>query len=115
MHTGESWGTTGKIAVLRRIFLDHINNTDREARYTPPKLSALLDEVDINMASNYGTCKLCCIKNMQETPIHLFLECPYTWRGRAELFKEYDPTPETFGNWDPASLVKFFTRYNLET
>ena len=74
----------------------------------------LIDEVDINKAENYGICKLCCISGAQETPIHLVLECPYTWRGRAELFGEYDPSLETFSSWDPASLVKFFARYDVE-
>ena len=93
-------GDYGQYEGITHAYLDHIDGAESNVVTRPvPKLSSILNEVDINLAKNYGTCKLCCIQGMQETPIHLLLECPYTWRGRADLFKEYDPTHTTFSEF----------------
>ena len=34
--------------------------------------------------------------------------------GRAELFGEYDPTPETFAQWDPRRLSSVLCLYDVE-
>ena len=96
-------------------FLNHMNGTTPYVNMQPAPQSGPLDTVDINLASSYGTCRLCCIKDSEETLIHLALECPYTWKGRADLFMEYDPSHKTFLNWvwEPLSLVNFFARYDL--
>ena len=95
-------------------FLNHINGVERQTSCPPSQVHECLDTVDTNLAINYGTCRLCEQRSAEETPIHLVLQCPYTWMGRAELFGEYDPSPDTFTNWDPAGLAHFFARYDLE-
>ena len=70
--------------------------------------------VDMTKAINYWICKLCEISDNEETPYHLLMECPYTWRGRAEALKVHDPTHMDLYGWEPARLVQFFTRYNVE-
>ena len=93
-------------------FLDHIEGVEPDA-YTPPKLATIIDEVDVNLASNFGTCRLCGIRGNEETPHHIALSCPYTWRGRAELHGMYEPTHIPL-NWDPAKLAHFYARYDAE-
>ena len=93
-------------------FLDHINGEEPVARPTPT-LCGIINEVDIELASSFGTCRLCKIEGNEETPAHIILNCPYTWQGRAELFNLYEPThiPK---DWEPAKLVTFLARYNAE-
>ena len=107
-------GDYGRTDEITPDFLDHINGVDRTQPTLIRQSGGPLDTVDTNLATNYGTCRLCEQRGTEETPIHLVLQCPYTWIGRAELFGEYDPSPETFANWDPAGLSHFFARYNLE-
>ena len=107
-------GDYGVTNTITHDFLNHINGITPQANIQPVPQSGPLDTVDINLASSYGTCRLCCIRDSEETPIHLALECPYTWRGRADLFMEYDPSHQTFLNWEPLSLVNFFAHYDLE-
>ena len=100
---------------INQDFLNHINGVDPPSTHTPTNQgNDLLDIVDTNLAVNYGTCRLCELRDTEETPIHLVLQCPYTWMGRAELFGEYEPSESTFANWDPAGMAQFFARYNLE-
>ena len=108
-------GDYGDLNKITQEYIDHIEGRETRAHMPEPATShGPLDVVDINLAASYGTCRLCQLKGMEETPFHLVLNCPYTWRGRADLFGEYDPSPETFANWDPADLAQFFARYDLE-
>ena len=108
----KTMGDYGDTNSINQNFLDHINGV--ESRPNPkPIINHDLDEVVVNLAIHYGTCKLCKIKGAEETPYHVLLHCPYTWRGRTELFRQYEPTYIPH-DWDPASLVQFYARYNLE-
>ena len=105
--------------VIDEAFLAHIDpnrsSSMENANTGTNDTQSILDEVDINAASSFGVCKLCKLRGREETPYHVLMECPYTWRGRAEVFGEHDPSPTTFAEWEPARIVSFFTRYNLET
>ena len=109
----------GEIAILSdsitEEYLNHINGIEEPPRpKNSPKKNTLFDEVDPNMAEHFGTCKLCLIKGSEETPYHLAMECPYTWRGRGDFLKSLIPGYSTLMEWEPDKLVAFFKRYNLE-
>ena len=96
-------------------FLNHINGTEREAPvYQPVQNNGIFEEVNTNEARFFGSCKLCKIKGSEETPYHLVMECPYTWKGRADLLGSYTPNRYELLQWEPDRLVTFFKRYNLE-
>ena len=96
-------------------FLNHINWTEREAPvYQLVQNNGIYEEVNKNEARFFGSCKLCKIKGSEETPYHLVMECPYTWKGRADLLGSYTPNRYDLLQWEPDRLVTFFKRYNLE-
>ena len=74
----------------------------------------LFVEVDTTRWKHRAACRLCKIRGSEETPVHLALDCPYTWRGRAELFRKHEINIHDLSKWEPEDLVRFFTRYNLE-
>ena len=76
--------------------------------------SCTLDEVDTNKHKHRTICRLCKLRGMEETPLHLALDCPVTWRERAELFRKYEVNDVDLHSWEPDALVRFFTHYNLE-
>ena len=97
-------------------FIRHINGEEETKQPTEsaePE-NSLYTLVDPNEARFFGTCKLCRIKGSEETPYHLVMECPYTWRGRVDLLRDYDPNSVSLQKWEPSQLVAFFKRYNLE-
>ena len=40
----------------------------------------VLDTVDITKHKHRTTCRLCQLRGNEETPVHLALDCPATWR-----------------------------------
>ena len=97
-------------------FLNHINGNEPSPRLPDSNREEvkIYDEVDPNEARFFGTCKLCKINGNEETPYHLVMECPYTWRGRADLLEDHNPNSFSLSKWEPDKLVAFFKRYNLE-
>ena len=102
-------GEYGTNKGITNSFIDHINGIS-PTKKTPPKLLDIINEIDTDLAENYGTCRLCKMKGSKESPSNILLECPYTWQGQAELCNMYDinyiPT-----NWEPAKLVQFYACY----
>ena len=74
----------------------------------------ILDTVDINKSKHSAICRLCQLRGMEETPLHLVLECPATWKERAELFMKHEVNNVDLLSWKPDRLVRFFAHYNLE-
>ena len=74
----------------------------------------ILDTVDISKDKHNAICRLCHLRGMEETPLHLVLKCPATWKERAELFGKYEVNEVDLPTWEPDKLIEFFTHYNLE-
>ena len=106
-------GDYGDIDTIDDNFLRHINGIESQQTPAAPPCP-ILNTVDITKAVNYGICKLCHIAGNEETPYHILMECPYTWQGRAEALGAYDPDHRNLLGWEPARLVAFFTRYDVE-
>ena len=108
---GEYENNTG----ITDAFLDHINGIETApVRDQHTDLEKEIGIIDINLASNFGVCRLCETQGSEETPFHIATHCPYTWRGRGELYLNHTPGEDRFLSWDPTELVRFFNRYNLE-
>ena len=100
---------------INATFLRHINGESTD--YIPAMISESekqLGIIDINLARNYGKCKFCHLETSEETPYHILMECPYTWRGRGETLGSYEPGKNELHCWEPDTLAKFFSKYNLE-
>ena len=107
-------GDYGNITTIDEDFLRHISEINQPMQPSTYQACPTLNTVDTSKAIHYGTCRLCEIAGSEETPYHILMECPYTWRGRAEALKVYDASVHDLKEWEPASIVKFFTRYNVE-
>ena len=59
-------------------------------------------------------CRLCDMKGREETPYHIFTDCPAAWFSRWEYLGDYLFEGQNHYTWDPKKLVGFFKRYDLE-
>ena len=108
---GEYANTEG----ITEAYLNHINGREpTPVRDKRTKLEVEIGIINIDLACNFGVCRLCETKGSEETPFHIATECPYTWRGRGELYRSHTPGEDRLLSWEPTELVRFFNRYNLE-
>ena len=59
-------------------------------------------------------CRLCKLKNTEETPYHLATSCLGAWSTRMRLLGSYSFEGEDIFRWKPTSLLQFFKHFDLE-
>ena len=81
-----------------------------------PKPQYFLKDPDELFSGPYDeevTCRLCQLPGREETPWHIFTECPKVCGLRSDHFG-HRLLPNGLTSWEPANLARFFAHIDLE-